>query len=98
MSDIKVGDRVVCIDDSGAGNLIKNREYIVYAFKQLKCCGQMLIDVGLMTISGQQCYSCKSDVTPENSTAYFRLGRFRKVEEKVNYVKLEIAIQEPILN
>ena len=98
MSDIKIGDRVVCIDATGTNELIKGREYIVYNIKPLNCCGDVIIDVGLFTVNGQYCQICNSDVSKENSTAYFRIKRFKKIEEKINYVKLEVAILEPMLN
>lgn len=96
---IKIGDRVVCIDNSGHvnPNLIKGREYIVYAIKECRC-GIVSFEIGIITEKGVICSFCSSELANVGEPAWFASRRFRKVEEKVNYVKLEIEIEEPIYN
>lgn len=102
MSNIKIGARVVCVDDSlqHNTNLKKGREYIVYAIKE-GCCEQ-LVDVGLYYQDNSNnvtmCFTCKKLRKKDMSTPFLRISRFRKVEEKTNYVKLEVKVQEPCLN
>lgn len=100
---MKTGDRVVCIDDSGGHytNLKKGREYIIYDVKKKQCgCNGVLIDVGLSSSVEPCLCTCGSCRKYYYDTLVHYVGeqRFRKVEEKVSYVKLEIEVEEPCLN
>lgn len=94
---MKVGDRVICIKAHSQSNcpLIVGREYIVYGIQN--CC-HLVIDVGIISGYPVRCLKC-GDKTID-SVWWLSAMLFRKVEEKreVNYVKLEIEIEEPILN
>lgn len=95
---IKVGDRVVCIKAHSDGETtIKGREYIVYG-KKICECGNVVLDIGFKLPSrsvGTRC-ACNKIFTAD--IWWHRASCFRKVEERTNYVKLEIEIEEPILN
>lgn len=93
---IKTGDRVICIDASNSSVLIEGREYVAGEIETL-CC-EVVIEVGLYSTNDIRCNMCSTHVIDVGELAYFRLDRFRKVEEKVNYVKQEIKLEEPILN
>lgn len=99
---MKIGDRVVCIDDSNTGYekpLIKGREYIIYNIKKCNVCGIVNYDIGHISSLDVDC-SCFNVISNAGCGWFFKSTRFRKVEEKkeVNYVKLEIKIEEPCLN
>jgi hypothetical protein len=54
------GDRVVCVDSKGnLTGLVEGTEYSVIATKRSKCCGHVLIDVGIQNQNGRQrCSKC----------------------------------------
>ena len=95
---MKVGDRVVCIKAHSMSicPLIVGREYIVYGVQN--CC-KTTIDIGITNECGTYCTGCYS-LLSSGGIWWLNSKLFRKVEEKieVNYVKLEIEIEEPILN
>lgn len=94
---MKTGDRVVCIDDSGkSSRLTKGKEYIIHNTSNCSC-GQKIIDVGISNPFNVKCY-CGECVSFKGGVDWCSPKRFRKVEEKVNYVKLEIEVEEPCLN
>lgn len=104
---IKIGDRVLCINDSGhnqrpiiiKSSLKKGREYIVYGI--FKClCGSISYDVGIVShVYSSVCKSCSGSFEA-NGVWRCHSSRFVKAETRteVNYVKVEIEIEEPILN
>lgn len=101
---MKTGDRVVCIDakvtDSNGEISYPLRlkgEYIIQDVN-LCVCGQVSFDVGLNIPSDYTSTFCTCGKLTYGNTWFFRSTRFRKVEEKVNYVKLEIEVEEPCLN
>jgi hypothetical protein len=106
----KVGDRVLCIDDSGhmmsqtheRSALRKGREYIIYGI--IECtCGTISFDIGLTLPSDSSdimtCMCGRDRKIPER-TWYALSKRFVKISEvkEVQYVKLEVEIEEPCLN
>lgn len=94
---MEVGNRVICIDASGkSSSLTKGREYIIHDLSRCSC-GELMIDIGLSSPRGVKCY-CGCIVSVKGDIDWCRVKRFRKVEEKVNYVKVSIEIEEPILN
>lgn len=105
MSNFKIGDRVKCIKahPSSECPLIVGREYIIYG---ISVCCKTNLDVGIQlpsivpvgySINTSNCSSC--GFTHENHPVWWLAStRFVKVEEKTNYVKLEIEIEEPIYN
>jgi hypothetical protein len=106
MENFKVGDRVVCVDNSdwrGYGKqpkLVLNREYIVYGVEFCTVCGQQTIDVGLL--SGASFGRCKCGNVSKHIDNIHWCGswRFKKVAEKIEYitVAVDVKIEEPILN
>jgi reverse gyrase len=106
MENFKVGDRVVCVDNSdwrGAGEqpkLVLNREYIVYGIKKCGGCGCQDLDVGLSTDGNWE--NCKCGIREKKTDNIHWCGsfRFRKVAEKVEYiaVAVDVEIEEPNLN
>ena len=98
---MKTGDKVVCIKSHSMPEcpLVKGREYIVYDAK-LCLCGNLTLNVGIAAPQGyayRQCAKCGTLRESENEW-FLRSTLFRRIEEKVNYVKLEVEIGEPILN
>lgn len=99
---IKVGDRVICVDASAHAMgtpppLIKGRHYLVYGANKWPC-GCVAIDVGLTGNEyGTYCSEHGSSHVP-GIIHWCSSKRFRKVQEKVKYVKLEIEKGEPQLN
>lgn len=94
---MKTGDRVVCINDSGkSSRLTKGKQYIIQDSK-ICSCGEEIIDVGISNPNNVKCY-CGCRVSFSGGIDWCSTSRFRKVEEKVNYVKVEIQIEQPILN
>lgn len=98
---IKINDRVVCISKLPNHNTIIGREYIVYGINVCSC-GKRSFDVGVPPKNGLSyttCVICHNHLN-EDVIQYIAEFRFRKIEEAttVNYVKLEVEIEEPILN
>jgi len=104
---MKKGDRVICIDASARGfgqapPLVKGREYIIYDYK--KCpCGVCSYDVGLIvnfnSTGYSRCTSCGGrHINPKQETHWANEGRFAKVKEEYRVVKMEIEVEEPMLN
>lgn len=100
---MKIGDRVVCV--KAITPLIRGREYIVYNITNCNKCGKHKLDVGITIVwdvfstMRMECYNCHNTVpVNEGDIRLFNPNRFRKVEEQVNYVKLEVKIEEPCLN
>lgn len=93
---IKVGDRVVCIKVHSSGETtIKGREYIVYGVDVCEC-GIVTLDTGFKSPTGRIMCDCWKTTTTD--IWWHDAECFRKVEERTNYVKLEIEVEEPILN
>lgn len=101
MSDFKVGDRVLCIDDSEhtsngiQSTLKKGREYIVYGLGICKC--GILLDIGITCIVKAiniKCGWCK-DTRPDDGIHYAHSRRFVKVKPEYQVVKSEIKEKEP---
>jgi hypothetical protein len=107
MCDIKVNDRVVYVDDVELPGYfrppaIKGREYIVYGKITCKC-GTVHFDIGLITTNQNDgdddyCANCHRITVPNTNSVFVESWRLRKIEEKVNYVKLEVEVEEPCLN
>lgn len=95
---MKIGDRVTCIrSHSSFTGSKKGRDYIIYS-EDICACGLRSFDIGIENgpeIHGSVCVCGNFHFT---SIFWHDEILFRKVEEKVNYVKLEVAIEEPILN
>lgn len=104
MKDIKIGDRVLCINAKGKdSNLKEGREYIVYDILQCGC-GVINLNVGTTFnygISNTYCTTCGNDLSYDE-TDWNKIERFVKKEEQVRYevqyVKIEVDIEDPILN
>ncbi len=106
---MNIGDIVICNDDSGhetfqgtKSSLKRGREYIIYQINECKC-GKILYDVGITFPSNRYfttCKDCKSDIDHGTGTWWCGARRFSKRETKseVQYVKLEVKIEEPIMN
>lgn len=99
---MKIGDRVICIDNTDSP-LIKGREYIVYDVRE-DCC-DFVINVGIVNNEGSTiimwCGRCGKIGTATHDIGeeiYYGIYRFRKVEEKYRAVRVEVEIEEPILN
>lgn len=101
MGNFKVGDRVVCVDASGKPySNLRTVKYIVNQV-QVCVCGSVSIDVGLLHFAPLRITYCEcGNELVGLDVDWCCPQRFRKVEEKkeVNYVKLEIEIEEPCLN
>lgn len=94
---MKTGDRVKCVNKSDDEDcpLVVGRDYIVYSTKN--CIHEKAVDVGFIADTGTECrMGCV--FSKYNGIWWFDERLFRKVEEKVNYVKLEIQVEEPCLN
>jgi hypothetical protein len=106
----KVGDRVVCINNSllsggstlrNQPKLIKGREYIIYDIMPCDC-GSLKLDVGLA--SNNEIFTCNScgidNIINGNEIHWCASERFRKVEEKKEYIAVtsNVEVEEPILN
>lgn len=103
MSNFKIGDRVICINNSSKFNipLKLDRKYIIYDIRPSHCGTEIKLNVGLTSINIQySCPSCNTITSKIGEKIYFKSSRFRKVEEKqeVNYIKLKVEIEEPCLN
>ena len=106
MENFKVGDRVVCVDNSdweGFGKhpkLLLNREYIVYGINRCGSCGVQILDVGLLVFSNWETCNCGIREKKTDNIHWCGSWRFRKVAEKVEYiaVAVDVEIEEPILN
>lgn len=107
---INTGDRVVCVDasnckdsDGNTPGLVEGRDYIIYSIdKQCSC--EEVVNVGIACpIYGHRvrCATCLDQVI-DDGIWWLDHTRFRKIEETINYVKIEIEevieIEEPILN
>lgn len=102
--DFRVGDRVVCIKSSRFPNqafsvvdLVKGREYIIYAIEKGHC--GFIVDIGLSNYKIQKA-RCICGHVYNTHDRFVNASRFRKVEEKkeIQYVKLEVKIEEPCLS
>jgi hypothetical protein len=109
MENFKVGDRVVCVDNSQGitkgyyPRLILNREYIVQGTKKCLKCGIQDLDVGLFAERDSSNISvcrCGDNEFRPDGIHWCGSWRFRKVAEKVEYVAVAVSIEieEPILN
>jgi hypothetical protein len=106
MENFKVGDRVVCVDNSDwsgmndCPKLVLNREYIVYGIKRCGGCGCQDLDVGLFAFANWATCNCGIREKKTDSTHWCGSWRFRKVSEKVEYIAVAVSveIEEPILN
>lgn len=109
MSNLKVGDRVVCVDDSfelmdhtDICNLKKGRMYIVHSIKTCICGGDTL-NVGAIVIFGDlsnlHCLFCDALLFERcRSSEFFSASRFRKVTEQPRVIRIEVERTEPVLN
>jgi hypothetical protein len=103
-----IGDRVVCIDNTDMGGalkgilpaLIKGREYIVYSISSCEGCGTPVIDVGLVANSAHTRCVCRHRSSFTTNVHYCNAKRFRKVEEKKEYVAVStnVEVDEPCFN
>lgn len=99
---MKTGDRVKCVKSHSSGQgVVQGRDYIVYA-QETCACGRRVIDVGIKfptSVTGIINYMiCRCGHLTSTHVFWQDESLFRKVEEKVNYVKLEIEVEEPCLN
>ena len=82
---MKLGQKVVCVDaDPGEG--MKNRltlgaTYIIRGIITSPCCGGIKVDVGISTDCDRRCGNCRTIYDP-HGTAWFKVSRFRPLEEK----------------
>lgn len=105
MSNFKVGDRVVCVDDSCAADLITTlkvgSQYIINSMTLCKC-GHIRLNVGAVTISkrlvGFDCYYCGVLLANEDIIQIHSYTRFRKVIEQPRVIRIEVERTEPVLN
>jgi hypothetical protein len=98
MPKFKINDRVICIKaHPTVPQLVVGREYIVY---DINTCCVSTIDVGIFTDNNCSCVMCGKQMS--DSIMYFNENRFEKVQtqtkEEVQYVKLDIPVEEPCLN
>jgi len=107
MSEIKIGDRVLCvnsknhIDSNGKySGLKEQREYIIYGMKKCSC-GDVSYDVGFVDSPfwNSRCSKCTT-LSPHGGIWWASSTRFVKVKEEVRvvYYKSNVKIEEPILN
>lgn len=99
---MKTNDRVICIDASNHNpnlrrpSLVKGRQYIVYDI--MKCsCGSISFDVGITTPFKFTSCECGNKYF-NGHISMCNSKRFAKVQEEYRVVKMEIEIEEPILN
>lgn len=93
--NIQIGDRVVCIKAHSQGFLVVGREYIVYDIRSCNC--EIVYNVGTHKY-GSYCDVCGVTVSEVGEESFFSSALFAKVQEKTNYVRIEIEIEEPCLN
>ena len=106
--NIKIGDRVRCIDASDilpivfVNPLVFGKEYIVNRISYCKACGNAQLHVGVFSIvkydAGCKCGECEEVSSHEDVP--LRASRFEKSIEKTEYISvaLDVKIEEPILN
>ncbi len=100
---MKVNDRIICINASGFGSfgynpLIKGREYIIYDV-DICSCGDVAFDIGMSTeLDIMSCSNCGLITDINDGIGWASSKRFAKVQQEYRTVKLEMEIEEPILN
>lgn len=102
MSKIQINDRVKCINVAKQGlqetvvgevGLIQERDYIVHGQEICENCGDIALDVGILTDKCTTMCIC-GHIMQTNGIAWKSATRFRKVEEdtkkeeKVSAIKL----------
>jgi len=93
---MKVGDRVVCVQGhyDPKCNLVKGREYIIYATR--KCpCGGIGFDVGIIGTSRiGNCLICSSDFIKDVGVWIVSSTRFRPIQYNSAHDELIESIVE----
>lgn len=95
---MKTGDRVKCVKSHSTGlGSVNGLDYIVYNSRVCEC-GEQKLDIGMKIPESGQGTICRCGLLTTSEVFWHSSRLFRKVEEKVNYVKLEIEVEEPCLN
>lgn len=96
---MKVGDKVVCIDDNNLYHIPVRSicEGIIYTLTEIFTCKCGNVYVRLKEVNKNMNMWCPKCNIFEDTTMYFHIERFRPLEENENYEKEKISIKEPIL-
>ena len=80
----EIGQQVVCVESHPMGDVKEGQVYTVKSLSLCKCCGNLIIDIGLNADNTLvRCVMC-NHIFETNGITYFAAKRFRPLDDLYN--------------
>lgn len=96
MKKFEVGMKVLCVKDHSQEAVKKGQEYRVLGIKENKCCGSIVLDVGVIAASTHTKCTCGNREKSEDGVWWINNTLFVPIEEFQQITYTKIIEQIPI--